>query len=178
MIKHVLMAATVTIATPALAQTATVQNAPNGSATATSAPQATTQTAGDPAADATVQREAAAKSGQQAASADAAQAATPGAAPEQQAQAGGAATTNAPTQVAQVVQHDFPTYDKDANGALSKAEFGEWMVALRSASDPSFKGGTPAATTWVSQAFAMADKDKSRTVSQTELTGFLSKGQS
>ncbi|AOH86999.1 hypothetical protein AWL63_21515 [Sphingomonas panacis] len=82
------------------------------------------------------------------------------------------------TQVAQVVDTEFATYDKDKNGVLSKAEFGDWMIALKSASDPSTKPDAAATKTWVGQAFASADTDKSRTVSKTELTGFLSKGQS
>jgi len=89
----------------------------------------------------------------------------------QQAAAGG-------DQVAQVVGQEFKTYDKDANGSLSQAEFGAWMVALKTASDPSTKAEAPATKKWVGAAFAQADKDKSRSLSQTELTGFLSQGQS
>jgi hypothetical protein len=79
-------------------------------------------------------------------------------------------------QVSAVVSSEFPSYDKDKSGALSKTEFGSWLVALRQASDASFKAGTPEADTWLGQAFAFADTDKNQNVSQTELIGFLSQG--
>lgn len=78
------------------------------------------------------------------------------------------------TQIAQVVGTEFPTYDKNSDKALDKAEFGQWMVALKSASDPSTKAADPATKKWVDGAFASADTDKSKTVSQTELTKYLS----
>ena len=80
-------------------------------------------------------------------------------------------------QIAQVVDTQFPTYDKDGDGQLSKAEFAQWMVALKSQTDPSTKAEAPATKKWVGTAFAQADTDKSKTVSKTELTGFLSQGQ-
>lgn len=79
-----------------------------------------------------------------------------------------------PATVATVVGTEFPTYDKDGDGALSAAEFGAWMVALKTASDPSTKATAPATKTWVTAAFAQADKDKNKKVSKTELTTFLS----
>jgi len=78
-----------------------------------------------------------------------------------------------PAQVAQVVNSEFPAYDKDANGTLSQAEFASWMVALKTKSDPSTKADSPATKAWVSQAFASADKDKNKSLSKDELTGFL-----
>ena len=81
-------------------------------------------------------------------------------------------------QVAQVVEAEFPTYDKDADGELKSEEFGQWMVALRSASDPSTDAQSAEVKTWVDGAFASADADKSDTVSKIELTGFLSQGAS
>ena len=90
------------------------------------------------------------------------------------------APTDAPvtgaTQIAQVVDTEFPAYDKNADSALDKSEFGAWMVALKTASDPSTKADDPATVQWVSGAFASADLDKSSTVSKTELTTYLSKG--
>ncbi|CAN5423051.1 hypothetical protein BH10PSE15_BH10PSE15_16620 [soil metagenome] len=91
--------------------------------------------------------------------------------PAQQPASGG-------TQVAQVVDTEFATYDNNKDGVLSKTEFGAWMVALKTASDPSTKAEAATTKTWVGQAFASADKDKSKSVSKTELTGFLSQGQS
>ncbi|WP_345865186.1 EF-hand domain-containing protein [Sphingomonas qilianensis] len=76
-------------------------------------------------------------------------------------------------QITQVVNSEFPTYDKDGDGRLSSAEFGAWMVALKSAGDPTAKADNPATRTWVGQAFASADADKNKSVSKTELTGFL-----
>lgn len=80
----------------------------------------------------------------------------------------------APTQIADVVSTEFANYDKDGNGTLSAGEFGAWMVALKTASDPATKADSKATKTWVGQAFAQADTDKSKSVSKTELTGFLS----
>ncbi|WP_010164415.1 EF-hand domain-containing protein [Sphingomonas sp. PAMC 26617] len=77
-------------------------------------------------------------------------------------------------QVAEVVGTEFPTYDKDGDGALSAKEFGAWMVTLKTASDPSTKATAPATKTWIAQAFAQADVDKNRKVSKGELTTFLS----
>lgn len=81
-------------------------------------------------------------------------------------------------QVAQVVDQEFPTYDKDANGKLSQNEFGSWMTALRSAADASTKADSPEMTKWVGTAFAQADVDKDKAISKVELTTFLSQGKS
>ncbi len=80
-----------------------------------------------------------------------------------------------PAQIAQVVDTEFPTYDKNTDGNLDKGEFGTWMVALKTASDPTTKADAPATKTWVGTAFTSADKDKSNVVSKAELTSFLSK---
>ncbi len=77
-------------------------------------------------------------------------------------------------QIAQIVEAEFPKYDKDGKGQLSEAQFGEWMVALRSASEPGASADKPEVKAWVKQAFAQADKDKSKAVSKAELTSFLS----
>lgn len=77
------------------------------------------------------------------------------------------------SQIAQVVDTQFPTYDKDGDGKLNKAEFAQWMVALKSQTDPSTKADAPATKKWVGTAFAQADTDKDKAVSKTELTGFL-----
>lgn len=92
-----------------------------------------------------------------------------------------ASTTAQPAsgdQVAGIVDKEFATYDKDANGGLNQSEFSSWMVTLRSASDPSMKADSAETKTWLKGAFAQADKDKSKTVTKTELTGFLSQGAS
>ncbi|SFO27159.1 calcium-binding protein [Sphingomonas sp. OK281] len=80
------------------------------------------------------------------------------------------------SQVAQVVDTEFPTYDKNGDGKLSAAEFGGWMVALKSKTDPSTKPDAPETKKWVSAAFAQADTDKSKSLTKTEVTSFLSQG--
>ena len=89
------------------------------------------------------------------------------------------AETPAPTEAApapatdakSVIAAEFPTYDKDADGKLSRAEFDGWMTALRD------KSGQPLAAaekdTWLKGAFATADVDKSKSVSIAELTTYL-----
>lgn len=79
------------------------------------------------------------------------------------------------TQIAQIVEAEFPKYDKDGKGQLTEKQFGEWMVALRSASEPGVTADKPEVKSWVKQAFAQADKDKSKAVTKAELTSFLSK---
>ena len=76
-------------------------------------------------------------------------------------------------QIAQVVEAEFPTYDKDANGSLNTAEFGTWMVALRSATDKSVTAESKEMKAWAKSAFAQADADKSKSITKIELTGFL-----
>lgn len=76
-------------------------------------------------------------------------------------------------QIATVVNQEFPNYDKDGDGALNKAEFSGWMLALKSASDPATKAEDPKTKTWMTQAFAQADADKSQSVTKAELTAFL-----
>jgi hypothetical protein len=102
--------------------------------------------------------------------------ADPAAAPAQPATAAAtpaAQPASSETQVAQVVSQEFGTYDKDASGALDKAEFSTWLVALRKASEPAFAADSAASKTWLAQAFTQADTDKNATVSQAELTTFL-----
>lgn len=88
-----------------------------------------------------------------------------------------APATTTQSQVAQVVDQQFATYDKDANGALSKTEFSAWMTALKTQANA--KEADPAKeTAWNNAAFQQADGDKSATVTKVELTGFLVKGAS
>lgn len=77
-------------------------------------------------------------------------------------------------QIAQIVEAEFPKYDKDGKGQLTEKQFGEWMVALRSASEPGVTADKPEVKSWIKQAFAQADKDKSKAVTKAELTSFLS----
>lgn len=80
------------------------------------------------------------------------------------------------SQVAQVVDSEFPTYDKNGDGKLSAAEFGGWMVALKTKTDPTTKPNAPETKKWISAAFAQADSDKNKSLTKTEVTSFLTQG--
>ena len=97
-------------------------------------------------------------------------------APPAATEAAPAAAAATPTQIAQIVEKEFPTYDADANGDLNNAEFASWMKKLRAATEPSVDPESADVKTWIGQAFAAADGDKSGAVNKTELTGFLSRG--
>lgn len=170
MLKHVLLAGAMTIAAPAMAQT-------TGPTAANPAPAATTTPAA-PTTPATTVDAAPATAATPGATAQAAPASpqTTGAAPTQQAAAAPTEQPATGSQVAQVVDTEFPTYDKDSDGKLSQSEFSAWMVALKTKSDPATKAESPVTKKWNTAAFAQADTDKSKSVSKDELTGFLSKG--
>lgn len=150
MLKYVLLAGVMSVSAPAFAQTAPAQSmTPQSAQSAPATPDSTAMQAAP----------------------RAARPADSGAAPAQDAVA--ASEPAAATQVADVVTKEFPSYDKNGDGNLSAKEFDTWMVALKTASDPSTKAANPATKTWLNQAFAQADTDKNKKVSQTELTGFL-----
>jgi hypothetical protein len=175
-LKHALLAGAMIVAAPAFAQTA--QPAPGTPATGSAMPAETGQAPMDsttaqpgtqPGQTAQVPQgqTSPATATPQGAPADAAQSAqTTGSEP--QAASG--------TQVASVIDTEFKTYDKDANGSLSKAEFAEWMNALK-AKQPG-GAGAMADPKWNDAAFAQADTDKSAVLSKAELTAFLSGGTS
>ena len=195
MLKHILLASAVLISTPALAQnkpgdpqspppstdtmpaptTTAPQTAPvNPAPPTTTAPTApTTAVPAAPAPAAPAAADAAPVPADPAAPAASAQAAAP--APADPAVAA-ASPAPAPGGVADVVNAEFGTYDKNANGTLSRAEFGTWMFALKQKADPASKDDA-ANKAWTAQAFAQADTDKSKSISKDELTNFLSKGQ-
>jgi hypothetical protein len=199
MIKQVLLAGSVMFAAPVLAQTAPVGSTTAAPTQSTTAPTQSTAPTGDamtaqtsPATPAPAAPADPVVAQQGTAPADAAPAqtaegtaATSGAttpaqpAPAQSAQAGttepGAAAGG--SQVAQIVEREFASYDKDGDGKLSQIEFSAWMVALKSASDPTTKADAPETKQWVGAAFTQADADKNRGITKTELTGFLSQGQ-
>lgn len=155
MMKRILLASAVLMSTPAFAQDAvpaqTTAPAPQ------EAPAAPATTAADPSVAAT-----------QAAPATQPDPATQTA--QTTAEAGQPASG---TQIAQIVEAEFPKYDKAGKGELTEKQFGEWMVALRSASEPGVTADKPEVKSWIKQAFAQADKDKSKAVSKAELTSFL-----
>jgi hypothetical protein len=73
--------------------------------------------------------------------------------------------------VAAVVAAEFPAYDGDADGQLTKDEFSKWLITLRTKSEPNADAAEM--QTWAGTAFAQADTDKSTSISQDELTRFL-----
>lgn len=147
MLKVTLLATAAMISSAAAAQTAPAE--------VQTAPAAAVDTAAPPADEPTT----------------AAPAATP--APTEQATTAQPATGG---QVAQIVETEFPTYDKNSDGKLDKAEFSAWMVALKSKADPSTDAKAQTTVAWVSGAFTQADADKNKGVSKPELTSFLSQG--
>ena len=161
MIKSILLAGAVIISAPVLAQEAPAQEA-----TPPAQEQTTPPAAQEPAAPA----ETAAPAEQPAQPAD--QPAQTAQQPAQSTPTSGQQPANA-TQIAQVVDQGFPTYDKDVDGSLKAEEFNSWMVALRSASEPAFQGQSAADKEWLTRALAAADADKSGGVSKDELKGFL-----
>ncbi|WP_336959521.1 EF-hand domain-containing protein [Sphingobium aquiterrae] len=83
-----------------------------------------------------------------------------------------------PTDVAAIVDSEFPAYDTDKSGQLEKAEFGKWMVALKDQEMKSTGQSLPPeqVTAWADGAFATADADKSTAVTKEELVKFLTGG--
>ena len=159
MIKAILLSSAMLISSPVLAQGApnsatpstTTGSAPAQSASPSSAPASSTPVQAAPSPDSAAQAAAAPNSAT-------------------------AAPQTKQEQVAAVVNQEFPTYDANKDGKLDTAEFGSWMVALKTASDPATKADSPATKTWIGQAFASADTDRNKSVSMTELNTFLSKG--
>jgi hypothetical protein len=148
MLKYAMLAGAMIISAPAFAQVATTDQA---------AAQTPTQAAQDQAVSATPVAPASTQVTPEAGAANGTAAAQP---------ASGDA-------VAQAVDQQFASYDKDANGTLSKTEFADWMVALKSQSDPATKAESATTKQWVGAAFAQADRNKSQTLTKTELVGFL-----
>lgn len=180
MLKYALLAGAMTIAAPALAQTAANPTPGAQAATPTAPVQAATpdQAMTTAPKDAAMPQTSAPTSTAQAQPQSTAPQPTtpqPTTAPTEQA-----ATQPAPSgdQVAQVVDTEFPTYDANKDGKLSASEFSTWMVALKTKTDPTTKATSPDTKKWVSAAFIQADTDKNKSLSKTELTGFLSQGQS
>lgn len=172
MLKSILLAGSVMISVPAFAQDAPAQETPPAA-----------QEQAPPAAEQPAPAEAPAPAEQPAETAQQPQEANPAAPAEQPAQTAEQQPAPAPgqqpadaTQIAAVVDQGFPTYDKDADGSLKAEEFNSWMVALRSASEPAFKGESAADKQWLSAALAQADKDKSGSVNKDELKTFLTPG--
>ncbi len=171
MLKSILLASAVAISAPAFAQdmpqqqTPPPQEQPAPPETTEPVPQETPAPATQPEAEVTPE-----------ATPTPAPTPTPTPTPEPQAQAQASQSAPQPataTQIAQIVDQGFPTYDKDADGSLKPEEFSAWMVALRSASEPGFTGEAAAEKQWLTNAHATADADKSGGVTVAELKTFL-----
>lgn len=175
MLKYVLLASAVAIASPALAQD--VQQGQQPPATQAPPPVDTTEPdASDEIAPVT--QSAPAQSDESVTTTEPAEEATNEATeeattPEPQASEPNRTAQATPEQVAQLIDKDFASYDKDGDGSLNTEEFGAWMVALRSATEPAFTGQSDADKQWITKALAAADTDKSGGVSNPELKGFL-----
>lgn len=76
------------------------------------------------------------------------------------------------TDVASVVQAEFSTYDTDKSGDLNKEEFSKWVIALKTQAEGD-KAKPVELKKWANTAFAQADTDHSKAVSEAELTTFL-----
>lgn len=85
----------------------------------------------------------------------------------------GTADAGVQSAVAQLVENEWALYDVNTNGALEQAEFGQWMIKLRKANEPTFDGTSQAATAWIAGAFDFADKDDTATVSKPEMVALL-----
>lgn len=75
-----------------------------------------------------------------------------------------------------ILKTEFPVYDKDANGDLSKDEFSTWLLALKKAAPQQTPLTDAQQTEWLGKAFTDADADKSTSVSLAELTTYLTRG--
>ncbi|OAN58452.1 hypothetical protein [Sphingomonas sp. TDK1] len=71
------------------------------------------------------------------------------------------------------VDAQFARYDANGDGVLDKAEYGSWLVALRTAKEADFKAESPAARGWIDGSFTAADADRDQKVSREELIRFL-----
>ena len=83
-------------------------------------------------------------------------------------------TAAAKSSPSDIIATEFPGYDADKSGDLSKAEFSKWMLALREKSpQASEKKSQAELDKWTGTAFTQADSDKNKKVSQAELSAFL-----
>jgi hypothetical protein len=85
------------------------------------------------------------------------------------------APSAAPSDPAAILKAEFPTYDKDANGSLSKAEFSSWLIALKGAGPATEKMAPADEVKWLDKSFKDADADKNAGVNLAELTSYLTK---
>lgn len=86
------------------------------------------------------------------------------------------AAASQPSDPATILKTEFPSYDKDANGNLSKDEFSTWLIALKKAAPQQTPLTDAQRNEWLGKAFVDADADKNTSVSLAELTTYLTRG--
>lgn len=175
MLKYVLLSGAMMISAPALAQDAPMQDQPaDTSATApTNTAPVEEVSQGSPQAVTPDQALPEAPNAPQDATETADEAATDAMTGDQATATADAQTTATPDQISDLVEQQFATYDAEGNGELTKEQFGEWMVALRKASEPDLEEGSTEVAGWIDQAFAQADTDNDDGVGKEEVKSFL-----
>jgi hypothetical protein len=89
--------------------------------------------------------------------------------------AAAAAPAPAPADPATILKNEFPAYDKDGSGELSKEEFSSWLTALRNAAPQKTELTADQEGQWLTKSFGEADSDKNQTINLIELTAYLTR---
>ncbi|WP_294331517.1 EF-hand domain-containing protein [uncultured Sphingomonas sp.] len=71
------------------------------------------------------------------------------------------------------VDAQFARYDVNGDGSLDLAEFGDWLVALRTAKEANFDREKPEARAWVQDSFTATDANRDQKISRAEWARFL-----
>lgn len=71
----------------------------------------------------------------------------------------------------QAVEREWSAYDADATGSLDQAEFGKWLIALKTKSGD--KSDAATLQKWADGAFVKADQDGNAQISKIELATYL-----
>lgn len=71
------------------------------------------------------------------------------------------------------IDAQFARYDVNGDGSLDLAEFGEWLIALRTAKEADFDREKPEARAWVQDSFTATDADRDQKISRAEWARFL-----
>lgn len=87
-----------------------------------------------------------------------------------------ASASAAPNDPAAILRTEFPAYDKDSSGALSKEEFSTWLIALKNAAPQQTQLTQAQQSEWLGTAFSDADKDRNSAITLAELTTYLTRG--
>ena len=155
MVIKTILASSLLVATPALAQTMQPAGPPDSSGTAAPATQQTAPTPAPGPAD---------QPGQMTEQPDATTTQTT----TTTSTSTETATTNDDAAVRSTIDADWAKYDANKNDALSRAELGNWLTDLQSAA-----GKKKPDSAYMSSAFKKADANKNGSVSKDELAAFL-----